>query len=115
MVMTVYDLAGAEDGRRFSPYCWRIKMALAHKGLTAESIPWRFTEKERLAFSGQALVPVIEDGARVVSDSWTIAQYLDEAYPAHPLFAGQPAITLMIGGGIDGLYQVRRLLDARRG
>mgnify|MGYP003345794950 FL=1 len=34
---------------------------------------------------------------------------------AHPLFAGQPAIALMIGGGIDGLYQVRRLLDARRG
>ena len=34
---------------------------------------------------------------------------------AHPLFAGQPALALMIGGGIDGLYQVRRLLDARRG
>jgi hypothetical protein len=34
---------------------------------------------------------------------------------AHPLFNGAPALTLMVDGGIDGLYQVRRLLDARRG
>ena len=34
---------------------------------------------------------------------------------AHALFGGQPALALMIDGGIDGLYQVRRLLDGRRG
>jgi hypothetical protein len=34
---------------------------------------------------------------------------------AHPLLGGRPALALMIEGGIDGLYQVRRLLDARRG
>ncbi|MGC9949843.1 MAG: MbcA/ParS/Xre antitoxin family protein [Bryobacteraceae bacterium] len=34
---------------------------------------------------------------------------------ANPLFGGQPALTLMTEGGIDGLYQVRRLLDGRRG
>ena len=34
---------------------------------------------------------------------------------AHPLFGGRAALALMIDGGIDGLYQVRRLLDARRG
>lgn len=33
----------------------------------------------------------------------------------HPLFGGTRALDLMIDGGIDGLYQVRRLLDARRG
>ncbi|MGE3511122.1 MAG: MbcA/ParS/Xre antitoxin family protein [Vicinamibacterales bacterium] len=33
----------------------------------------------------------------------------------HPLFGGARALDLMIDGGIDGLYQVRRLLDARRG
>jgi len=32
-----------------------------------------------------------------------------------PLFGGQPALRLMIDDGIDGLYHVRRLLDARRG
>ena len=34
---------------------------------------------------------------------------------SNPLFGGQPALTLMIEGGMDGLYQVRRLLDGRRG
>ena len=34
---------------------------------------------------------------------------------AHPLFGGRPALALMIDAGIDGLYQVRRLLDTRRG
>lgn len=31
------------------------------------------------------------------------------------LFNGKPALSLMIDGGMDGLYQVRRLLDSRRG
>jgi hypothetical protein len=31
------------------------------------------------------------------------------------LFGGQPALTLMTEGGVDGLLQMRRLLDGRRG
>lgn len=31
------------------------------------------------------------------------------------LFGGAAPLTLMIDGGIDGLFKVRRLLDARRG
>jgi hypothetical protein len=34
---------------------------------------------------------------------------------SNPLFGGRPALELMTEGGIDGLYQVRRLLDGRRG
>src|SRR5579863_10238569 len=34
---------------------------------------------------------------------------------SNPMFGGKPALALMIDGGMDGLYQVRRLLDARRG
>ena len=33
----------------------------------------------------------------------------------NPLFGGQPALTLMTESGVDGLLQVRRLLDGRRG
>jgi len=33
----------------------------------------------------------------------------------NPLFGGKPALSLMADGGFDGLLQVRRLLDARRG
>lgn len=96
MTIKLYDLAAAEDDRRFSPYCWRIRMALAHKGLAVETVAWRFTEKDAIAFSGSGTVPVIvdqgrtaKDDARVVADSWAIAQYLDEAYPDRPrLFEG---------------------------
>ncbi len=34
---------------------------------------------------------------------------------SNPLFGGHPALVLMIEGGMDGLQQVRRLLDGRRG
>lgn len=34
---------------------------------------------------------------------------------SNPIFGGKPALRLMVEGGIDGLYQVRRLLDGRRG
>ena len=34
---------------------------------------------------------------------------------SNPLFGGEPALSLMIESGMDGLYQVRRLLDGRRG
>jgi len=91
----LWDLAAAEEDRRFSPYCWRVKMALKHKGLGWEEIPWRFTDKDAIAFSGQKLVPVIDDGGKCLYDSWTIANYLDDAYPDRPmLFSGEEARTL---------------------
>jgi hypothetical protein len=34
---------------------------------------------------------------------------------SNQLFGGQTALSLMISNGMDGLYQVRRLLDGRRG
>lgn len=89
MTMILYELAGADDELRFSPYCWRVKMALKHKGLEVRPIPWRFTEKERIAFSGQGSVPVLVDADRTVVDSWEIARYLDSTYPDRPtLFGG---------------------------
>jgi glutathione S-transferase len=89
MTRKLYDLAGAEPERRFSPSCWRAKLALAHKGLDVETIPWRFTDKDAIGFSGQGRVPVLVDGERVVSDSWVIAEYLEDAYPGRPsLFGG---------------------------
>jgi glutathione S-transferase len=88
MSIVMYDLAGADPALRFSPYCWRIRFALAHKGLPVETIPWRFTETDAIAFSGQGRVPVIRDGDKTVFDSWSIAQYLEETYPMPSLFGG---------------------------
>ena len=89
--LKLYDLAGAESDRRFSPYCWRIKMALAHKGLTVDTIAWRFTEKDVIAFSKQGRVPVLIDGVRWVNDSWAIAEYLEATYPERPSIFGGAA------------------------
>jgi glutathione S-transferase len=100
----MYDLAGADPTRRFSPYCWRIRQALAHKRLPVETIPWRFTDKAAIAHSGQDRVPVIEDGDRVVADSWAIANYLEDAYPDRPsLFGGAAAraVARFINGWAD--------------
>jgi glutathione S-transferase len=88
MAIQLWDLAMAEELRRPSPYCWRAKMALWHKELPFETIPVRFTEKDRLAFSGQGAVPVLVDGDRVVTNSWDIALYLEERYPDRPTLFG---------------------------
>ncbi|MGL4964315.1 MAG: hypothetical protein ACRC67_24000 [Inquilinus sp.] len=48
--LTLYELAGADAALRFSPHCWKTRMALAHKGLEADRLPWRFTEKDAIAF-----------------------------------------------------------------
>jgi len=89
MARELYDVQGRED-KRFSPYCWRARMALWHKGLEADFIPVQFGQKNKIAFSGQKLVPVLrEDDGRVIHDSWTIACYLEDAYGDRPsLFGG---------------------------
>jgi len=87
----MYDLAGEDAQRRFSPFCWRARMALAHKGLEVETVPWRFTEKDNLPTPNDGRVPVIVDGGRVVHDSTAIADYLEQHYPDRPSLFGGPA------------------------
>jgi glutathione S-transferase len=105
MVLKLYDLAAAGEDRRFSPYCWRTKMALAHKELEVETIPWRFTEKEAITFSGQGRVPVLVDGEKTVVDSWAIANYLEDRYPDRKSLFGDTsgrAPTRFIASWADG-------------
>src|SRR3954463_6003495 len=94
-MLKLYDLAGEDEDRRFSPYCWRVKMALKHKGLDFETIPWRFTEKEELPPYKATTGPGLVDGSDSVYASWAIALYLDEVYPSRPsLFSGSEARAL---------------------
>jgi glutathione S-transferase len=104
MAAILYDLAGADPAHRFSPYCWRSKMALAHKGVPTEAVPWRFTEKEAIAFSGQGLVPVLVDADNAITDSTRIADYLEARYPEAPsLFGGTAgrALASFVAGWTD--------------
>ena len=88
----LFELRGADPELLFSPYCWRVRLALLHKGLEFHSRPLCFTDKTPLACSGQQLVPVLRDGDSVVHDSVAIFQYLDRTYPERPLLgAGEAA------------------------
>ena len=71
-MITLYDLVFQGD-RRPSPFCWRTKYALAHKGLKWTEVPMGFTEKDKIAFADSQTVPVIKDGDTPVKDSWAIA------------------------------------------
>lgn len=87
--MQLYDLAGESENQSWSPFCWRIKLALRHKNIVFETVPWRYFQKEEFASRGLSTVPVLVDGDRQIEDSWNIAEYLDSAYPSSPrLFAG---------------------------
>jgi len=90
MSLKLFELVGIDAARPFSPYCWRTRMALAHKGLSAETIPWCFTDKSAIAPHRSEKVPVLIDGETSVADSWAIANYLEDTYPDRPsLFGGE--------------------------
>src|SRR5690606_28393058 len=90
MTILLYDLVGSDPARPFSPHCWKIAFALAHKGLAYESVPTPFTAVKGVENGACGTVPVIRDGGRVVGDSFDIAVYLEETYPERPtLFGGE--------------------------
>jgi glutathione S-transferase len=86
-MIELYDLCVADD-KRPSPFCWRTKAVLTYKKVPFTTIPVSFTEKEKIAFSGQDRVPVIKDDGTVVYDSWSIAKYLEEKYSEPKIFPG---------------------------
>ena len=117
MTLTMYERIGHET-RRPSPFSWRIRYALAHKGVEPQFRHVRFADVETVrALSGQHLVPIITDGDRVIHDSWNIACYLEERFPDRPsLFAGsgERAVTRLINHWADQTLgtAVRRLIAA---
>jgi glutathione S-transferase len=120
MSLILFELAGQNDFR-FSPFAWRSKMALHHKGLefTARSV--KFSDRSPIAQSGQERIPVLVDGDTWIPDSWAIAEYLDTTFPDQPsLFGGEAGraharfvnswADTVLNGGVFGLI-VRDILD----
>lgn len=84
-----YDIT-TQDGTRFSPHAWRTTMALAHKGLSTDCSKIGFIDIPGICDGGRKIVPTIEHGDTVLSDSWSIALYLEETFPEGPsLFGGE--------------------------
>jgi len=73
------------------PYCARVRIALAEKGLEYETVeidlsdrpPWVY----ELNVTGR--VPILDDGF-VLPESEVIMAYLDERYPEQPLLPAAP-------------------------
>lgn len=78
-----------------STAAWRVRIALALKGLSVEHVSHHLRRGEQraaeyLALNPQGLVPVLEldDGATVLTQSLAICEWLDETYPTPPLLPG---------------------------
>ena len=39
-LINLYVISSAQGKRYISPFCWATRMAVAHKGLPVETIPW---------------------------------------------------------------------------
>ena len=72
----LYDLSG-KNNIRFSPPCWNVKLCLIHNNIDFETIPIRFTEKNKINFSNQTLVPIVKYGDEIITDSWGIFVWLN--------------------------------------
>ena len=75
-----------------SSAAYRVRIGLYLKGLAYESIPVHLTRGggEQLqpayrAVNPGALVPALQDGDAVITQSLAILEYLDESYPTAPL------------------------------
>lgn len=93
MAIRFYDLVGSDPLRPFSPHCWKIRMALAHKGLEVERVPVRFTEVQGIEGGAAGTLPAINHDGKLVVDSFSIALYLRDAFPdsGEHLFVGNGA------------------------
>lgn len=86
----LYSLCGRDEKRPFSPHCWKVVMALEHKGLDFIERPVPFTEVPNIENGFSKTVPVLRDGDLLIRDSFDIAVYLEETYPNRPsLFGGE--------------------------
>ncbi|MDX6582561.1 MAG: hypothetical protein QOI10_1745 [Solirubrobacterales bacterium] len=74
-----------------STNCERVGLALAYKGIEAQSILIEYSNRRPVeSISGQGLVPVIEDAGEVIHDSVAIIRHLERRTPHPPLFPADP-------------------------
>lgn len=91
----------------WSTNCERVGLALAHKGLGAQSVLIEYSDRSPVeAVSGQGLVPVIEDRGEFVNNSVVILRHLERRYPEPPLFPADPARRAEVDVFIDWFERV---------
>jgi glutathione S-transferase len=84
-MLTVYDA-----GR--CPYCARVRIALAEKGIEHELFAVDLTDRPEWLYEKNETgrVPVLEEDAWILPESSVIMEYLEERYPEPPLLPADP-------------------------
>jgi hypothetical protein len=134
------EFAAAPADERHSPQVRRRLSAPALRTFFNISDAWQLSVREQLALLGfpapstyhkykagqigvlsfdtltrVSLVLGIYKALHILYADSSLADHWIRMPNANPIFGGRPALVLMTDGGIDGLFQVRRLLDGRRG
>ncbi len=104
-----------------SSAAYRVRLALAWKGLDAASVPIDLRRGQQSAAdftarNRQGLVPLLLDGDNAISQSLAIIEYLEELHPEPPLLPATPldrarvrAAALMVAADIHPINNLRVL------
>ena len=105
---------------------FRVRIAMNYKGLAYEpalvSLPkGEHLEEKYKSVNAQGLVPALEDGGRILTQSLAIIEYLDEAHPGPKLLPSDPvdrhyvrAFSQIIACEIHPLNNLRTLKHIRK-
>jgi glutathione S-transferase len=85
-MLTLYDAARC-------PYCARVRIVLAEKGVEYEPIEIDLTDRPAWIYEKNSTgrVPVVEEDGWLLPESAVIMEFLDERYPEPPLLAADAA------------------------
>ncbi len=98
---------------------YRVRIALALKGLDYDYAPVHLVRNEHLdpayaSLSDAKLVPLLQDGEHLVSQSLAIIEYLEETHPAPPLLPADAAGRARVRGlALDIACEIHPLNNLR--
>ena len=105
---------------------WRVRIALALKGLAFDQVSHHLRRGEQrapeyLAINPQGFVPALAMGGAVLTQSLAIIEYLDETHPEPPLLPGDAllrarirAFSLVLAADTHPLQNLGVLQELRR-